>query len=130
MSRITQEINKISITVISISGKLVFYALVITLLVTGAKRGYEFGHSIFFSPGMETEPGAAKEITLAGNESVTEVGRILEKAGLIRDDLAFTIQAYCYAYEVKSGTFELNTSMTSKEIIASLDEGKDEEKDE
>lgn len=130
MSRITREINKISMTVISISGKLVFYALVIALLVTGAKRGYEFGHSIFFSPGMEAEPGTAKEITLTGNESVTEVGRLLEKSGLIRDDLAFTIQAYCYAYEIKAGTFELNTSMTSKEIITNLDEEKDGEKDE
>lgn len=129
MSRITREINKISMTVISISGKLIFYALVIVLLITGAKSGYEFGHSIFFAPGIDVEPGIRKEITLTGRESVTEVGKLLEEAGLIRDDNAFTIQAFCYEYKVKAGTFELNTSMSSKEIINLLDEEKDEEKE-
>lgn len=129
MSRITREINKISMTVISISGKLIFYALVIVLLITGAKSGYEFGHSIFFAPGIEAAPGTGKQLVLNGRESVAEVGRMLENAGLIRDENAFTIQAYCYEYKVKAGTFELNTSMSSKEIINVLDEAKDEEKE-
>lgn len=122
MSRVTREINKISITVISISGKLVFYALVAVLLVVGAEKGYEFGHSIFFSPGMEAAPGTDKTFRLTGEESVREVGRLLEEAGLIRDSNAFSIQAFCYEYEVQAVEFKLNTSMTSKEIISALEE--------
>lgn len=126
MSKITKEINKISLAVISLSGRLVFYALVFVLLFMGARKGYEFGHSIFYAPGMEAKPGTDKTITLDGDESVDEVGKLLEKAGLIRDDAAFSIQAYCYGYEVKKGTFQLNTSLSSKEIIGVLNEGTEE----
>ena len=52
MSRVTKEINKISMAVISISTKLVIYVLLVVLLVLGAKKGYEFGHSIFYAPAM------------------------------------------------------------------------------
>ena len=122
MSKITKEINRISIAVISISGRLAFYALVAVLFYTGARRGYEFGHGIFYSPGMEAEPGTDKMVTLLGNESISDVGKLLENAGLIRDDLAFSIQAWCYGYEVQEGTFTLNTSLSSKEIIGRLGE--------
>lgn len=127
MSKITKEINKISLAVISLSGRLVFYALVAVLLLLGARRGYEFGHSIFYAPAMEAKPGTEKTITLDGGESISDVGKLLEEAGLIRDDAAFSIQARCYGYEVKKGTFQLSTALSSKEIIGVLDEGTEEE---
>ncbi len=122
MSRVTKEINKISIAVISISGKIVFYLLIAMLLITGAKKGYAFGHSIFYAPGMDKAPGTEKIVTLDGTESVSEVGKLLEDIGLIRDHNAFSIQSLCYGYEVIEGTWKLNTSLTSKEIINLLKE--------
>lgn len=50
------------------------------------------------------------------------MGKLLEDAGLIRDHVAFSIQAKCYDYEVKKGSFSLNTAQSSKEIINILDE--------
>ena len=122
MSKLTKEINKISLAVIGISGRLVFYALVLVLLVLGVRKTYEFGHDIFYAPGMEALPGTEKIVTLDGTESVADVGKLLEDAGLIRDHVAFTIQAKCYDYEVKKGSLSLNTSQSSKEIINTLDE--------
>ena len=122
MSKLTKEINKISLAVIGISGRLVFYALVLVLLVLGVRRTYEFGHDIFYAPAMEALPGTEKTVTLDGTESVADVGKLLEEAGLIRDHVAFSIQAKCYDYEVKKGSFSLNTSQKSKEIINTLDE--------
>ncbi len=127
MSRITREINKISMTVIGVSGRILLYALVIVLLLLGAEQGYEFGHSIFYSPGMEAAPGTDKNIRLTGEESVSEVGEILEENGLIRDPRAFVIQAFCYGYKVQAGDFSLNTSMASKDIIEILGETEDGE---
>ena len=40
--------------------------------------------------------------------------------GETRDSLAFTIQAMVYEYDVQAGTYELNTSESSKEIIKIL----------
>ena len=123
MRKLTKEINKISLAVISFCAKLLFYALVAVLLVTGAKKGYAFGHSIFYAPGMEAEPGRSVVVTLDGDESVSEVGKLLQDKGLIRDKNAFALQAFCYEYKVKKGTFELNTSESSKELIHILDAG-------
>ena len=109
MSKITREINKISLFVISTSGRIILYGLAAILIVTGARSAYSFGHGIFYAPAMEAEPGTEKSVKLTGNESVEEVGKILKKAGLIRDPRTFTIQAKCYGYEVKAGTYELNT---------------------
>ena len=60
MSKLTKEINKISLAVIGISGRLVFYALVLVLLVLGVRKTYEFGHDIFYAPGMEALPATEK----------------------------------------------------------------------
>ena len=103
MSKITREINKISLFVISTSGRIILYGLAAILIVTGARSAYSFGHGIFYAPAMEAEPGTEKSVKLTGNESVEEVGKILKKAGLIRDPRTFTIQAKCYGYEVKAG---------------------------
>ena len=118
MSKITREINKISLFVISTSGRIILYGLAAILIVTGARSAYSFGHGIFYAPAMEAEPGTEKSVKLTGNE----VGKILKKAGLIRDPRTFTIQAKCYGYEVKAGTYELNTSKDSKELIDILKE--------
>ena len=130
MSKMTEGINRISLTVISISAKIAFYVLAAAFLVTGVRTSYQFGHSIFYAPAIESEPGRVKTITLDGSESVSEVGDVLFDAGLIRDDLAFTIQAYCYEYKVRAGTYELSTALSSKEIIGCLSEGTEEEKEE
>ena len=122
MSRVTKEINKISMAVISISAKIFFYVAVAMLVIVGAKRGYAFGHSIFYAPGMDKAPGVEKTVTLDGTESIGDVGKLLEDIGLIRDHNAFTIQALCYGYEVMEGEWTVNTSMTSKEIIGLLGE--------
>ena len=92
------------------------------LLITGAKKGYAFGHSIFYAPGIDKAPGVEKTVTLDGTESVSEVGKLLEDIGLIRDHNAFSIQAICYGYETLEGTWKLNTSLSSKEIIDLLGE--------
>ena len=120
MSKITREINKISLFVISTSGRIILYGLAAVLIVTGARSAYSFGHGIFYAPATE------KSIKLDGDESVEEVGKILKKAGLIRDARTFTIQAKCYGYEVNAGTYELNTSKDSKELINILKENPDD----
>ena len=62
MSHITRDINKVTGTVIGISGKLILYALVILLLAEGITRGYTFGHSLFYESSVEQAPG--RDITV------------------------------------------------------------------
>lgn len=120
MSRITKEINKITGTIIGISGKLILYAVVILLLFEGITRGYAFGHDVFYATAMEEPPGTSKVVTIPKGYTTAEACEVLKKAGLIDNVPAFQIQKMFYDYEIHPGTYELNTSMTTKEILQEL----------
>ena len=108
------------------------YAVVALLLYEGITRGYAFGHDIFSSSAMASEPGVDMRVTIKDDEEVADIGAALEKAGVIKSRYAFVIQSIFYDYgssdhPVEGGTYLLNNSMTSKEIILALREGiKDE----
>lgn len=120
MSQITKDINKITGTIIGISGKLILYALVILLLVEGVSGGYAFGHEIFYATAMEAAPGRDKVISIPKGQKDSETIRALKDLGLIDNELAIQIQMKFYEYEIYPGTYTLNTSMTSKEILQAL----------
>lgn len=122
MSRTTREINRITTTIISMSIRLLFYALVFFLLYEGITRGYSIGHEIFAPTAVAEAPGKDMEITVKEGESVSAVAGELEKSGLIKNKLIFLIQAKFYDYEVYPGTYTLNTSMTSKDMLKLIDE--------
>lgn len=120
MSQITKEINVITGTIIGISGKLILYALVILLLVEGITRGYAFGHEVFYATAMEPSPGTRYALTIPEGQTKAETAKILKDVGLIKNEYAVQIQMWFYDYETHPGTYELSTSMTSKEILQIL----------
>lgn len=127
MSQITKDINKITGTIIGISGKLILFALVVLLLAEGITRGYAFGHEIFYSTAMEPAPGRDKTLVVPSGQKPQETIHMLKNLGLIDNELAIQIQMRFYEYEIHPGTYTLNTSMTSKEILQKLNEEPEEE---
>ena len=130
MSQITKDINKITGTIIGVSGKLILYALILLLLAEGIVRGYSFGHAIFYQTAMELAPGSNRVLTVTAEDSGSDVAAALKDLGLIDNELAARFQMKFYEYETVPGTYTLNTSMTSKEILRLLSEGPEEEKEE
>ncbi len=57
MSHRTREINRITTTIITVSLKLIIFALVLLILYQGATRGYAFGHEVFAPTPVSPEPG-------------------------------------------------------------------------
>ena len=112
MSQVTRDINN---------------ALIILLLAEGMTRGYAFGHSIFYATAVESAPGTDKTITIPEGQSAKESVQLLHDVGLISNELAVEIQLKFYDYKIQPGTYTLNTSMTSKEILQVLNEKKTEE---
>ena len=45
---------------------------------------------------------------------------MLEEMGLIQSRYIFMIQALFYEYDIYPGTYQLNTSMTSKEMLEEM----------
>ena len=123
MSNRTREINKITTTIIGISVKLMVYALIILLLYEAVARGYAFGHEIFFAEAVDEAPGQDMVVRIDSKESVSDAAQFLAHKGLIKSEFAFIFQSRFYDYEtIYPGTYTLNTSMTSKEILQLLNE--------
>ena len=127
MSHITRDINKVTGTVIGISGKLILYALVILLLAEGITRGYAFGHSLFYESSVE--PGRDITVTIPDGQKDSDTIHKLKKDGLIDNELAMRVQMKFYDYEIQPGTYTLNTSMSSKKMLQILNEKTEEEGD-
>lgn len=127
MSRITKEINKITGTIIGISGKLILYALVILLLLEGVSRGYDFGYEIFHPTPVEAAPGRDLQVTIPEDQTANDTIGMLHDMGLIDNEWSARFQLKFYEYEIYPGTYTLNTSMTSKEMFRLLNEKPKEE---
>ena len=128
MSRTTKNINRITTTIISVSARLLFYALVFFLMYEGVTRGYSLGHELFAPTAVAEAPGTDREVTVDSGQSVPEVASELEKDGLIRNRLVFILQSKFYEYEVYPGTYTLNTSMTSMDMLKLIDKSGTEKK--
>lgn len=128
MSQTTKDINRVTGTIISVSWKLIVYALVILLFYEGVTKGYKFGYDVFYSTAVAEAPGVDMKVTIGENENLVDIAVALEKGGLVKNRFAFLIQSIFYEYggsenPVQAGTYLLNNSMTSKEIILTLREG-------
>ncbi len=134
MSRTTNEINKVTGAVIAISIRLILLALIVLLLYEGVTKGYEFGHEIFYASAMETKPGRDIDIKVEKGASITSVAKLLKEKGLITNPYSLIIQAEFFNYKANSGSYTLNTSMTSRDILQMMNEntekkeGKDDSK--
>lgn len=121
MSNATREINRITTAIIRISMKLIVYALIILLLYEAVIKGYAFGHQIFYAEAVEEAPGHDMTVTIEPDTSVSEAAQLLADDGLIASEFAFIFQSKFYDYDtVYPGVYNLNTSMTSKEILQAL----------
>ena len=98
-------------------GKIIVYAIVGFMLYEGVTKGYAFGYEVFYPTAIEAEPGRDKTVTLADGLSPSQAADQLIEAGLIENKAAFMIQAIFYDYTIHGGTYELNTSMTSRDML-------------
>lgn len=129
MSRTTKEINKITGAIIALSIRLIILALMILLLYEGITKGYEFGREIFYASAMEAEPGQDKNITIDEGASIAGVAKLLKDKGLIANEYSFIIQAEFFNYKANPGSYTLNTSMTSRDILQMMNENTEEKED-
>lgn len=122
MSRTTREINRITTAIISISLRLLVGAVLVFLLYEGVTRGYQFGHAVFSPEAVSEAPGHDQTWVIEKGDSLLGVSKELEEAGLIPDAYVFAVQAKLYKYTLCPGTYLLNSSMTSRDILQKIDE--------
>lgn len=102
--------------------KTALYVCVIVLIIWLGKTTYQFGYDIFNQRAMS--PGEGQEVTVVIKEenSVYEIGKILERKGLVKDAFVFYIQEKLsnYSGKLRPGTYLLSTAYTPNRIMGIL----------
>lgn len=96
---------------------------VVYMIYRGAEISYDYGYRIFTEPAMTTEEGGRTvTVSVTENMSVSDIGKLFEARGLIRDAKLFVLQYYLSEYreDVKPGVFELSTAMTVEDMMAAM----------
>ena len=121
---------------IALAGTVVRVALVILAAICIMKiagKAYDFGYRIFAEEPMSAPPGRDINVVVTNGDSQTDIIQMLEDKGIIRDHMLFTIQKRLslYTADIKPGSYNLNTSMNTDEILEVLvgkaDDGEEDE---
>ena len=121
--------KEVVISVFSTVFKIVLAIIIVMLVYKWSLLAYDYGQRVFNEPPMSA--GSGRTVTIIVNEGDTakEIGEKLEKKGLIRDAVLFRIQEMLSAYKdkLRPGTYELNTSMTTEEMMEIMSKQVEEE---
>lgn len=95
----------------------------------GAALCYDYGYRIFAEPAVSAGEGRTVTVAVTSEMSASDIGKLLESKGLVRDARLFTLQYYLSEYkaDVKPGIFELSTSMTAEDMMAVMAADTEEE---
>ena len=121
--------KEVVVSVFSTVFKVVLAIIIVMLVYKWSLTAYEYGQRVFNEPPMTAGDGRTVTIVVEEGDGAKEIGATLENHGLIRDAELFVIQEMLSAYKdkMKPGAYELNTSMTSDEMMAIMSNGAEEE---
>lgn len=122
MSTSKKKASQISAAVIQAAISVIFYTVVVMIFFIAVKKAYAFGYEVFQQQAVSEAPGMNKVFVVEEDMSASECMEALEQSGLIRSRTVALIQEFFFEYDIYPGTYTLNTSMTTKEILAELNE--------
>lgn len=114
------DTNKVIFKFIKIAFSVMIALVILYATISTAIVAYDFGYRVFTESPMEEKPGTKVKVTIDEGMSDSEIGKLLEENGLIRDGNLFSLQLKLSIYKDKliPGRYTLNTSMTAKEMMA------------
>lgn len=114
------KIDKMVLRTVTIVLKVVFAVVVVMFVYKGAMLAYDYGYRVFAEEPVDAEPGYDVQVTIDSGMGAKEIGKLLESKGLIKDGTLFYLQNILSRYknDLKPGTYTLNTSMTTEEMMA------------
>ena len=102
--------------------RVVVAILAIFVIYRGAMACYDYGYRIFTEPAVSSGDGRTVTVAVTESMSPSDIGKLFESKGLVRDARLFTLQYYLSEFkaDVKPGVFELRTSMTAEEMMEAM----------
>ena len=103
---------------------LIVMVVVVIFIIKEATKAYAFGYAVFMDESMTSEDDARViTITIAEGDSVLDIGKMLERRGMIDNAYVFFVQSFCYesGRKIAPGSYDLTTDMNSKAIFNAID---------
>lgn len=117
------------VSVFSTVFKIVVAIVIVMLVYKWSMSAYEYGQRVFNEPPVAVGEGRDVTVTVNQGDTVKEISKLLEEAGLIRDAELFVVQEMLSEYKdkMKPGTYVLSTSMTTEEMMQIMSKDVEEE---
>lgn len=112
--------NSVLGTLLNILIEILLILVFVFVIWNAGKWAYNFGYQIFAEQTVDEEPGRDIQVTISQGESNRDVCKMLEEKGLIRNADTFYVRLMLTDYRklITPGTYTLNTSMQSEEMMA------------
>ena len=114
-------IRKAAGMIISISLQMIVCVIAVILIYDAGNKGFAFGESIFTPDAVSSKANGKDMLGIVEEgSSDLDVAKLLQSKGLIKDYKVFLVQAKLYEADLRPGTYTLNTSMTSEDMLEIL----------
>ena len=120
MDREESSIRQLSSILSGVAARVIAAALLVLLAYTLVMAAFRFGFTVFCADSVDPPPGRDVEVTVERGETIDEFAAALYKEGVIPNEYAFRIQARLYDIGFYPGTYTLNTSMSVREIVKTI----------
>ena len=97
--------------------RLGIIAAFIIITVVICSIAFKLGYGLFQNDAMEEVPGTEVFVTIPEDATKDEVAQLLKYNGLIEDEDLFKLRCIVYDAKFYPGTYSLNTSMTTEEML-------------
>lgn len=112
--------NQIIGATIELVVKVVVFVAIVMFIVNASVRAYDYGYRVFAEEPVSAGEGRTISVIVEDGDSVKDIGGMLQEKGLIRDANLFVVQELLSEQhgKIQPGIYDLNTSMTSEEMLA------------
>lgn len=137
------NLKKTSKLVLSLSLKIVFWIVCLSIFAFICSKAYGVGNQLFSHEGLDPKgQGIEVEVRIPENAKAMDVAEILQDSELIENKYIFWVQTILFAEETlsseekndaeycKPGDYLLSTEYSAEDIIEVLQEGPQEEEEE
>jgi UPF0755 protein len=99
---------------------IVFYVLVVIAVIYVSKQAYNFTYQLYGPVAVEKAPGRNVVIQINKGDSTMDIATKLELNRAIVNKYSFVVKVKLQNLAIMAGTYNINTSMTYKEILDTI----------
>ena len=126
------ELKQVVSAIFGMMFRLLITIIMILMVYQLSTEAYSFGYLVFADIPKDMSPGFTKTVTISEGTGEWALAQSLQEEGIVEDAKVFYVQIMLSEHkdDWNPGIYELNTSMHSGEIIATLAGMIEEEDDE